>query len=131
MSQLHSTTTSHKKEKYLSFEERIIIQLRIKDKYFIRVIVREIGCSPTTVSNEIKCGTILMYKNHSPYYRAKAGQAAYESNRRNSCRTYDFIAKSKFINYVSDHFSMIIDHLMLATVELLLDTNLPEKKWSA
>lgn len=131
MSQLHSTTTSHKKEKHLSFEERIIIQLRIKDKYFIRVIAREIGCSPTTVSNEIKCGTILMYKNHSPYYRAKAGQAAYESNRRNSCRTYDFIAKSKFINYVSDHFSMIIDHLMLATVELLLDTNLPEKKWSA
>lgn len=131
MSQLRSTTTSHKKEKHLSFEERIIIQLRIKDKYFIRVIVREIGCSPTTVSNEIKCGTILMYKNHSPYYRAKAGQAAYESNRRNSCRTYDFIAKSKFINYVSDHFSMIIDHLMLATVELLLDTNLPEKKWSA
>ena len=131
MSQLRSTTTSHKKEKHLSFEERIIIQLRIKDKYFIRVIVREIGCSPTTVSNEIKCGTILMYKNHSPYYRAKAGQAAYESNRRNSCRTYDFIAKSKFINYVSDHFSMIIDHLMLATVELLLDTNVPEKKWSA
>ena len=30
--------------------------------------------------------------------------SAYESNRRNSCRTYDFIAKSKFINYVSDHF---------------------------
>lgn len=28
-------------------------------------------------------------------------------------------------------FSMIIDHLMLATVELLLDANLPEKKWSA
>lgn len=45
-----------------------------------------------------------MYKNHSPYCRAKADQAAYESNRRNSCRTYDFIAKSKFINYVSDHF---------------------------
>lgn len=131
MSQLHSTTTSHKKEKHLSFEERIIIQLRIKDKYFIRAIAREIGCSHTTVSNEIKCGTILMYKNHSPYYRAKAGQAAYESNHCNSCRTYDFIAKSKFINYVSDHFSMIIDHLMLATVELLLDTNLPEKKWSA
>lgn len=131
MSQLHSTTTSHKKEKHLSFEERIIIQLRIKDKYFIRVIAREIGCSPTTVSNEIKCGTILMYKNHSPYYRAKSGQAAYESNRRNSCRTYDFIAKSKLINYVSDHFSMIIGHLMLATVELLQIANLPEKKWSA
>lgn len=104
MSQLHSTTTSHKKGKHLSFEERVIIQLRIKDNHSIRAIAREIGCSPTTVSNEIKRGAILMYKNHSPHYRAKAGQAAYESNRRNSCRTYDFIAKSKFINYVSDHF---------------------------
>ena len=99
MSQLHSTTTSHKKGKHLSFEERVIIQFRIKDNYSIRAIAREIGCSPTTVSNEIKRGTILMYKNHSPHYRAKAGQATYESNRRNSCRTYDFIAKSKFINY--------------------------------
>lgn len=104
ISQLHSTTTSHKKGKHLSFEERVIIQLRIKDNYSIRAIARKIGCSPTTVSNEIKRGTILIYKNHSPYYRANAGQAAYESNRRNSCRTYDFIAKSKFINYVSDHF---------------------------
>lgn len=49
MSQLHSTTTSHKKGKYLSSEERIIIQLHIKDKYSIRAIAREIGCSPTTV----------------------------------------------------------------------------------
>lgn len=104
MSQLHYTTSSHKKGKHLSFEERVIIQLRIKDSYSIRAIAREIGCSPTTVSNEIKRGTILMYKNHSPHYRAKAGQAAYEANRRNSCRTYDFITKSKFINYVSYHF---------------------------
>ena len=28
-------------------------------------------------------------------------------------------------------FSMIIGHLMLATVELLQDANLSEKKWSA
>ena len=104
MSQLHYTTSSHKKVKHLPFEERVIIQLRIKDSYSIRAIAREIGCSPTTVSNEIKRGTILMYKNHSPHYRAKAGQAAYEANRRNSCRTYDFITKSKFINYVSNHF---------------------------
>lgn len=104
MSQLHSITSSHKKGKHLSFEERVIIQLRIKDNYSIRSIAREIGCSPTTVSNEIKRGTILMYKNRSPHYRAKAGQASYEANRRNSCRTYDYITKSKFINYVSNHF---------------------------
>ena len=104
MSQLHYTTSSHQKGKHLSFEERVIIQLRIKDNYSIRAIAREIGCSPTTVSNEIKRGTVLLYKNHSPHYRAKAGQSAYETNRLNSCRTYDFVEKSKFINYVSDHF---------------------------
>ena len=59
MSQLHYITSSHKKGRHLSFEERIIIQLRIKDNYSIRAIAREIDCSPTTVSNEIKRGTIL------------------------------------------------------------------------
>lgn len=104
MNQLYYITSSHKKGKHLSFEERVINQLRIKDSYSIRAIARKIGYSPTTVSNEIKRGTILMYKNHSPHYRAKDGQAAYEANRRNSCRTYDFVTKSKFINYVSNHF---------------------------
>jgi len=37
------------------------------------VVSKTIGCSPTTVSNEIKRGTILMYKNYAPHYRAKAG----------------------------------------------------------
>lgn len=54
MSQLRYTTSSHKKGKHLSFEEHVIIQLRIKDNYSIRAIAREIGRSPTTVSNEIK-----------------------------------------------------------------------------
>ena len=58
MNQLHSTTTSHKKGKPLSFDGRVVIQLRIKDNYSIRAIAREIGCSPTTVSNEIKRGTV-------------------------------------------------------------------------
>lgn len=79
MSQLHYITSSHKKGKHLSFKERIIVQLRIKDNYSIRAIAREIGCLPTTVSNEIKRGTIPMYKNCSPHYRAKAGQAVYDA----------------------------------------------------
>ncbi len=52
MSQSHSTTLSHKKGAHLTFEERVIIQLRLKDHYSIRAIAKEIGCSPTTVSNE-------------------------------------------------------------------------------
>ena len=104
MSQLHSTTASHQKGTHLSFEERVIIQLRLKDKYSIRAIAREIGCSPTTVSNEISRGLVPMYKNHSLHYRATAGQAAYEANRKHCGRNYDLLEKSEFINYVAQHF---------------------------
>jgi IS30 family transposase len=51
-----------------------------------------------------------MYKNHSPHYRARAGQSAYEANRRNSSRTYNFVAKSKFINYVDAGLIGIKNH---------------------
>lgn len=61
INQLYYTTTFHKKDKHLSFEKRITIQLRIN--YSIRAIAKKIGCSPTTVSNEIKRETLLMYKN--------------------------------------------------------------------
>lgn len=104
MSQLNSTTSSRKKGKHLSFEERVIIQLRIKDNRSIREIAREIGCSPQTVSNEIHRGTVLMYKNHTPHYRAKAGQKSYEENRLRCGRIYDFLNKSEFIDYVTSHF---------------------------
>lgn len=53
----HSTITGHKKGKHLTFEERIVIQIRLKDGCSIRAIAREIGCSPSTVSNEIERGT--------------------------------------------------------------------------
>ena len=86
MSQSNCITNKHKKGKHLSYEERVIIQLRLKDKFSIRKIAKEIGCSLTTVSNEIKRGTILMYKNKTPHYRAKVGQKAYESNRANCGR---------------------------------------------
>lgn len=100
----YSTTSSHKKGKHLSFEDRVIIQLRIKDDFSIRAIAREIGCSPTTVSNEIKRGTVSLYHDKVQRYKASAGQSAYESNRNNSCRHYAVLEKSGFIEYVTRHF---------------------------
>ena len=58
----HSTTTSHIKGKHLSYEERVLIQIRLKDHYSIRAIAREIGCSPSTVSNEIARGSVCYDK---------------------------------------------------------------------
>ncbi|SDW39594.1 Helix-turn-helix domain-containing protein [Lachnospiraceae bacterium KHCPX20] len=64
MDQLHSTTALHQKGKHLSYEERVIIQLRVKDNFSIRAIAAEIGFLPTTVSNEIKRGTVTLYNGH-------------------------------------------------------------------
>lgn len=104
MDKLHSTTTTHKKGKHLSFEERVIIQLRLKDGVSIRSIAREIGCSPTTVSNEIKRGTVSLYNGNVHRYKAQQGQDTYNSHRSYCGRNYDFIQKSEFIDYVAKHF---------------------------
>ena len=100
----YSITSSHKKGKHLSYDDRHTIQLRLKDGHSIRAIAREIGCSPSTVSNEIKRGTVSMYKGSVHRYKAKAGQEAYENHKASSGRRYDFVLKSRFIGYVTTHF---------------------------
>ncbi|SFU68099.1 Helix-turn-helix domain-containing protein, partial [Eubacterium pyruvativorans] len=77
MDHSHSTTTSHKKGKHLTYAERVLIQIRLKDNYSIRAIAREIGCSPSTVSNEIARGSVFLYNGHVTRYKASAGQKAY------------------------------------------------------
>ena len=49
MDSLHFTMNQHVKGKHLSFEERVVIQTRLKDGYSIRAIARELGCSPSTI----------------------------------------------------------------------------------
>jgi IS30 family transposase len=49
------------KGKHLSFEERVIIQTRIKDGFSLRAIARELGCSPSTINYEVKRGTVSLY----------------------------------------------------------------------
>ena len=96
--------TTHTKGKHLSYEDRVLIQIRLKDNYSIRAIAREIGCSPSTVSNEIARGSVSMYNGHVTRYKASAGQKAYENNRKYSCRRYDYLSKAAFLDYVYQHF---------------------------
>lgn len=50
MDQNHFTTdTLRKKGAHLTFEERVIIQTRLRDKQSYRSIAREIGCCVNTV----------------------------------------------------------------------------------
>lgn len=60
MDQNHFTTdTLRKKGAHLTFEERVIIQTRLRDKQSYRSIAREIGCCVNTVRNEVKRGKVL------------------------------------------------------------------------
>ena len=70
MDSLHSIMPEHQKGKHLSLEERVIIQTRIKDGFSLRAIAREIGCSPSTISYEVKRGTVLLYNGKQKRYKA-------------------------------------------------------------
>ena len=65
-----TTSSSHVKGSHLSYGDRILIQIRLKDHYSIRAIAREIGCSPSTVSNKIARGSVTLYHDHITRYKA-------------------------------------------------------------
>lgn len=60
-------------------------------------------------------GTVFLYNGKVARYMAYAGQAAYESKRKNSCRRWDYLDKLDFIRYVDKRF--LKDHISIgATV---------------
>lgn len=104
MDHLHSTTTEHRKGQHLSFEHRVLIQTRLKDGWSPNRIAKEIGYAPNTVRNEIKRGTVALYRGNVLRYKATAGQAVYEQNHQVCCRHYDLLKKTDFISFVEKKF---------------------------
>ena len=104
MDHLHSTTKPPVKGSHLSFEERVIIQTRLKDGWSANRISVELHRSPNTIRNEIKRGTAALYNGTVFRYKAEAGQQAYEQNRTGCCRHYALLEKESFIRYVEAHF---------------------------
>ena len=104
MNHLHFTTTDHRKEQHFSFEHRVLIQTRLNDGWSPNRSDKEIGCAPNTVRNEIKRGTVALYKENILRYKATAGQVAYEKIRKVCCRHYDFLEKFDFISFVEKKF---------------------------
>lgn len=100
----NSTMIKHSRGKHLSYEERILIQIRRKDNKSMRYIARELGCSPQTISNEIKRGTVSLYHGSVKRYKAEVGQEAYRKHRLNSGRKLKFLETKVFIDYVVEHF---------------------------
>ena len=62
------TNPSHQKGKHLNFEERVVIQTRLRDGWAFRKIAREIGCSANTVRNEYSRGKVLLYNGKIERY---------------------------------------------------------------
>src|SRR5699024_185644 len=78
--------------------------LRLKDGYSLRAIARELNCSPSTISYEVKRGTVKLYHGKVKKYKATQGHDAYKAHRKNCGRKSDFLRKTQFMRYVHKHF---------------------------
>jgi len=80
----------------------IIIELRLKDGLSPYKIAKELERPINTILNEIRRGTTTQIKQNKliVVYLADTGNATYNKNRQNSCRTFKRLECSKFINYV-------------------------------
>ena len=96
--------TESRKNKYLNYEERITIQLPLKDGATPYKIAKELGRPINTIPNEIRPGKTTQIKqgNHVEVYLADTGKAVYKKHRSNSCRTFKLLECSDFINYTVD-----------------------------
>ncbi len=66
MNQVYSTTDAHKKGKHLTYEDRVLIQIRLKDKQSSCKIAKVLGCGQilsATKSNVVQCSSMRIVSN--------------------------------------------------------------------
>ena len=97
-------TTERRKGQHLTLEERIIIEIRLKDGWNTNQIAKEIGCSYNCIKKEIERGATPLYRGKVVRYKASTGQAVYEFNRENCVKKTKRLECMRFINYVEDMF---------------------------
>lgn len=95
-----------KKGQHLQREERGAIQHLKRQGYSNRAIAREIGCSPSTVANELRRGTPPRKSNkgRKPGYSARRGEAVYKANRKLSRRHHRICRCTRFLRWVARQF---------------------------
>ena len=103
MDHLHSTTTEHRKGKHLSYEERVVIQTRLKDGWTPNRIAKEIAVRRIP-SETRSSGVQSLYIEAMYSVIRQAPGRLLQKNRAACCRHYDFLEKSPFISYVEEHF---------------------------
>lgn len=97
--------TEHAKYKHLSYEELVVIQLRLQDGWSAyRIAKEELHCASNTVRNAIRKGLTPLYHGKVIRYKAKTAWTRYCENRNHSQRPFSVLAKASFLQYVSQHF---------------------------
>ena len=93
-----------KKGQHLQREDRGAIRQLKNAGYTNRAIARAIGCSPTTVGNELKRGTPprKSSKGRKPGYSARRGEAVYKANRKRSRKPHRICHCTRFIRWIME-----------------------------
>ena len=95
-------TPNPRKNKHLSFKERVKIELLAGEGKTAYAIAKLLNRPINTITNELRRGTVEQIKQGKlvKIYYADAGQAKYEANRRNTGRRYELLQCSEFVGYV-------------------------------
>ena len=97
-----NNTTNPRKHKHLNFEERMTIQLRLKDGYSPYKIAKELRRASNTIRNEISRGTVtqIIQGRKVEVYLADAGENIYLQNRKQCCPKFKRLSCNDFISYI-------------------------------
>lgn len=97
-----NNTTNSRKHKHLSFEERMTIQIRLKDGFSPYKIAKELNRSSNTIRNEIVRGTVTQIRQGRKVelYLADAGERIYLQNRKYCCPKLKRLSCNDFVSFV-------------------------------
>ena len=95
-------TPNPRKNKHLSFKERVKIELLADEGKTAYAIAKLLNRPINTITNELRRGTVDQIKQGKfvKIYYADAGQAKYEANRRNTGGRYELLQCSEFVSHV-------------------------------
>lgn len=94
--------TKHCKGQHLTYEERVEMEIRLKDCWSKYQIAKYFGCSYNTIKNEYERGKVLLYNGKIERYKVSVGQKVYLENRQNSRKNYRCLETVDFLRYVEE-----------------------------
>ena len=101
----HNCTTKRRSFKHLNPYERGEIAALLKEGRSMRYIARKLGRAPSTISREVKRGTVAQLKSDLSTYQAyfpEAGQSIYEKRRKNCGANLKLPYVNEFIKFAEE-----------------------------